>query len=218
VSKSKRPYKKIAMTLSLCMMMIWTMLGTGASLAWFVDTTPDLKNIFQFAEFDLVVSQKQPDGSYKELTADTPIFDDQALYEPGYVQIVYLKVENKGTVPFDYKTAVIVTNYTTATNVYGTTFNLQPHLRFGMVSASTEAGLLAQLATREMAVAQADMPLNNYDTELTPLGDRDSGQNTAYMALIVRMPEAVGNEANYRGDDIPRVELGVTITATQQTQ
>ena len=218
MSKVRKPYKKIAMTLSICLMILWATLGTGASLAWFADTTPELKNIFQFAEFDLVVSQKQPDGTYEAIDANTPIFIDEALYEPGYVQIVYLKVENVGTVPFDYKTAVIVTDYTTATNVYGTTFNLQPYLRFGVVSASTEAELLAQLATREMAVAKADLPLNNYTTEEASLNDKDSGANVAYLALIVRMPESVGNEANYRGEDIPRVELGVTITATQQAQ
>ena len=36
------------------------------------------------------------------------------------------------------------------------------------------------------------------------------------MALIVRMPEDVTNMANYRGDVIPRVELGLIVTATQQ--
>lgn len=36
------------------------------------------------------------------------------------------------------------------------------------------------------------------------------------MALVVRMPEEVGNEANYRGDDIPKVELGIIVKADQQ--
>ena len=39
-----------------------------------------------------------------------------------------------------------------------------------------------------------------------------------YLALIVRMPEEVGNEANYRGKAVPKVELGVIVEATQVMQ
>ena len=34
-------------------------------------------------------------------------------------------------------------------------------------------------------------------------------------ALIVRMPEEVGNVANYRGDTVPEVDLGITVKADQ---
>ena len=34
-----RPYKKIALSLALCLLLIWGLLGTGASLAWFKDTS-----------------------------------------------------------------------------------------------------------------------------------------------------------------------------------
>ena len=55
------------------------------------------------------------------------------------------------------------------------------------------------------------MFLNNYATEKEYL---KAGQET-YMALIVRMPEEIGNVANYRGNTIPRVELGVIVSASQ---
>ena len=38
---------------------------------------------------------------------------------------------------------------------------------------------------------------------------------TVYLALIVRMPEEVANEANYRESDTPKVELGITVKADQ---
>ena len=41
-------------------------------------------------------------------------------------------------------------------------------------------------------------------------------KDTVYMAVIVCMPEEVGNEANYRGTVVPRVELGLIVSATQQ--
>ena len=94
----KTPYKRIALALSLCALLIWAILGTGASLAWFTDTSPEINNIFHFAEFDLVVSHRLTDGKWEEVDSKTKIFDEEALYEPGYVQVVYLKVENKGLI------------------------------------------------------------------------------------------------------------------------
>ena len=64
---------------------------------------------------------------------------------------------------------------------------------------------------RDSAVAVADMPLHNYDTDSAVL---NPGEAT-YIALVVRMPKDVTNIANYRGDDIPEVDLGITVKADQ---
>jgi hypothetical protein len=125
---------------------------------------------------------------------------------------VYLKIENKGTVSFDFKTAVSVTDYTLATNVFGQSFQLQDYLKFGLTTADTEEELFEKVATRNLAKELAVMPLSNYSTETASLG----AKGTVYMALIVRMPEDVANMANYRSDVIPRIELGLIVTATQQ--
>lgn len=205
-------YKKIALSLSLAVLVIWGILGTGTSLAWFVDTDEEVKNVFHFAEFELEVSHRLEDGTWEIVDEDTKIFDDQALYEPGYVQVVYLKIKNKGTVPFDFKTAVSVTDYTLATNVFGQNFQLQDYLKFGLATTATEAQIYEMVATRNLAEEVANMPLSNYATEVASL---DAG-GEVYMALIVRMPEEVDNVANYRGDVIPKVELGLIVSATQQ--
>ncbi len=208
----KKPYKKIALALSLCAILVWAMLGTGASLAWFTDTSEEIKNIFHIAEFDLEVSHRLDDGTYETIEGHTDIFDNNALYEPGYVQVVYLKIENKGTVPFDFQTAITVADYTLATNAFGQHFHLQDYLKFGLITAETEDALEQKVATRDMAKKIATMKLNNYSTELAEL----AANGTLYMALIVRMPEEVANEANYRGTDIPTVELGIIVNATQK--
>lgn len=208
-----KTYKKIAFSLSLVLIAIWGILGTGISLAWFSDTDEEVKNVFHFAEFDLEVSHQLENGDWEKVEQNTKIFDDEALYEPGYTQVVYLKIENKGTVPFDFKTAVSVADYTLATNVFGQSFQLQDHLRFGLTTADTETQLHEKVATRNQAKELAVMPLSNYSTETASL----DAKATIYMALVVRMPEDVDNIANYRGDVIPRVELGLIVTATQQT-
>ena len=207
----KRIYKQIALALSLCALIVWCILGTGASLAWFTDTSPEINNIFHFSEFDLVVSHRLTDGKWEEVDSQTKIFDEEALYEPGYVQVVYLKVENKGTIPFEFYTSVNVNGCIVATNVFGQEFMLQDYLKFGVTTADSEDAMKNSVPNREKAVEIADMPLHNYDTETAVLNPGA----TKYIALIVRMPEEVGNVANYRGDIVPEVDLGITVKADQ---
>ena len=216
----KKPYKRIALALSLCALIIWGILGTGASLAWFTDSTPEINNIFHFAQFDLKVSYLDENKEWTEIKGDTKVFDENALYEPGYVQVVYLKVENEGDVPFDFYTAVNVNDCVVATNAFSQQFMLQDYLRFGVITNVREEDIVSGRMDRETAKENsqilvkdiADMPLHNYDTDTASLAPKE----TKCIALIVRMPEEVGNIANYRGDTIPKVELGITVKAEQQ--
>lgn len=208
----KKPYKKIALALSLCFLIVWGILGTGASLAWFTDASPELNNIFHFADFQLSVSHRTEDGTWEVVDSETKIFDENALYEPGYVQVVYLKVENLGDRPFSFHTAVNVNDCVIATNVFGQKFMLQDFLKFGVTASDTEIEMDNSVAIRDKAVEIANMPLHNYyETDNAVL---DAG-STKYIALIVRMPEEVTNVANYRGETIPKVELGITVKAEQ---
>ncbi len=213
-STKKIHCKRIALALSLFALVLWGILGTGASLAWFADTSPEINNIFHFAEFDLEVSHRLPDGSWEAVDSQTKIFDEKALYEPGYVQVVYLKVENKGTVPFAFYTAVNVNGCTVATNAFGQPFVLQDYLKFGITASDTEAEMKNSIPDRDAAAKLADMPLHNYDTDTTVL----KPGTTKYIAVIVRMPKEVGNAANYRGSTVPKVELGITVKADQITE
>lgn len=209
----RKLFTKTALALSVCLMIIWCILGTGSSIAWFVDESPEIRNNFNFAEFDLVVSHKTEDG-YEEIKADTKIFDDKALYEPGYVQVVYLKIENKGTVGFDYDFAVVPNLQTIvrAKNVYGQEIYLPEFLKFGVVFADSEAELTQMLETRDLAKQRATTALSSY----TSKPDNLQAGGEKFAAVIIRMPEEVGNAANYRGSTPPSVELGITVQAMQE--
>lgn len=208
-----RKYRKFALALSSFAVIVWLFLGAGASLAWFTAADEEVQNIFHFAEFDLEVSYRLPDGNWKTIEGATEIFDPSARYEPGYTQVVYLKVENLGQVPFNFETAVSATNFDIATNVYGKRFLLQDYLRFGLAIADTESAMDAAVRTREQASQIATRKLSNYSTEAALL----EANETQYIALVVCMPEEVDNHANYRGEVIPTVELGIIVRATQQT-
>ncbi len=219
---NKTPYKRIALALSLCVLVIWAILGTGTSIAWFTDTSPEVKNIFNFADFDLKVSHYDKNKNWSEVDATTAVFDKEALYEPGYVQVVYLEIKNEGTSSFDFSTAVIVNDCPPRQNVFGNTFLLQEHLKFGVITNITKQEIENGTLEREIAKNNstidlkeiADTPLHRYDTTTDTLKANES----KYIAIIVRMAEDVGNVANYRGDDVPYVELGITVKADQTTK
>ena len=211
---NKNRIKKVALSLSTVMLLMWFIMGTGTSLAWFTDTDEEIKNVFHFAEFDLEVSYKAEDGKWKSIEGSSELFDDEALYEPGFTQVVYLKVENKGDVPFLFDTAVSVTDYTPGVNMFGQRFYLQNYLLFGVVSNDNEQALYDTLADRDLAKTIANTGLGNYASEESTL--LEAGGAT-YMALIVYMPEHVDNVANYREGTVPKVELGVIVRATQLT-
>lgn len=209
----RKIFTKTALVLSACLMILWCILGTGSSIAWFVDESPEIRNNFNFAEFDLVVSHKTEDG-YEEVKSDTKIFDDEAIYEPGYVQVVYLKIENKGTVAFNYDLAVVPNLQTIvrAKNVYGQDIYLPEILKFGVVFADTEAELTQKLANRDLAEKLATTDLSSYTSE----PDHLQAEGEAFVAVIVRMPREVGNAGNYRGNTPPSIELGITVQAMQE--
>lgn len=211
----RRMLTKTALILSFVLFALWWMLGTTATLAWFEDTSPEVKNQFYFGELKLKVSFKKDNMSgYAPLDASTEVFDRYALYEPGYTQVIYLKIENVGDVDFDYKMSVTVDkdiqHTRTALNVYGQEIYLPNYLRYGVLFADSEPEL-----TRLVAQKLADeYILDTWSKQSEkPLV---AGDEPCYAALIVYMPEEVGNEANYRDDHAPMVGLGITILAQQE--
>ena len=211
----RKNYTRALLVLSAVIMVVWGLMGAGTSLAWFTDTDEVVENVFHFADFEVQAEYRDKNGTWKSIEGDTAIFDKDALYEPGYTEVIYLRVTNKGDVPFDFKTAVMVTDYSEPTNIFGQRFHLQDYLSFGLTPpVSSEKEMDALVADRELAMAYATMELSNYAIEVAEL---DDGQ-TVYMALVVHMPKEVGNAANYIGDTVPKVFLGLIVTATQQTK
>lgn len=210
----KKKWRKAVLALSALLFVIWWALGTGATLAWFSDRD-EVRNEFQIGLLDMNVSYKNDVVTeYTSLQNATRVFNDKALYEPGYTQVVYMKIENNGDVDFKYKLAITVKHESEATNVLGGTFKLSKYLCFGAVFAETEAELKEavkdRLAAREQAVYY---PLDTW-SEVSPYVF-ETKEKPHYCALILYMPEEVGNIANYRESVIPEVQLGISVFAQQ---
>ena len=137
----KRKWTKAALAFSACLFLLWWALGTGATLAWFSDADT-VRNEFQIGLLKLDVSYRNDIVTeYTPLQGATKAFNDDALYEPGYTQVVYLKIENNGDVDFRYKIAVTVAKAINGKNAWGEDIYLPNYLRYGVVFAETEAQL-----------------------------------------------------------------------------
>lgn len=204
--------KRAALILSLVAFLLWGMLGTGASVAWFTDSGEVVENSFAVGTLELDVQYRNEVMlHYEPVTQTEGIFNDGALYEPGYTQVLYLRIENTGDQPFDYRVAIDSVRWTNSVNVYGSTLHLPDYLRFGVVFGDSEMLLDRELARENALEEFAVLKTNQYSAYDTV--SLQPGQ-VRYAALVVYMPENVGNEANFR-DDPPRVELGITVFAQQ---
>lgn len=199
---TKRSLIASVLSVLLCIAML-----IGTTFAWFTDRVTNVNNKIVAGNLDVELYYK--DGEeYKTVEADTALFHQDDLWEPGYTQTVYLKVKNEGTLALKYQFAVNVIKEIKGTNVDGEEFSLSDYLVFGQAVNDTEV----TYATREDAwtAAGATQGLKDYTDEQVLLSNEEK-----FIALVVYMPTTVGNEANYRGDNIPSIELGVDLVATQ---
>ena len=212
----KKKWRKAALALSACLFVLWWALGTGATLAWFSDTDT-VRNEFQIGLLKMDVSYRNDIvKEYTPLRGTTEAFNDEALYEPGYTQVVYLKIENIGDTAFNYKIAVTVEDAQNGKNTWGEDIYLPNYLRYGVVFGKTEADVQQQVKDRLTAKTHAPNDWGTLGTwsQKAPY-TFDVDEKPHYAALIVYMPEEVGNKANYRGFDVPQVKLGITVFAQQ---
>lgn len=213
---NRRKFTKIAFVFSVCLLVLWSLLGIQSTIAWYRDETPVAKNTFDIQELDLVVYHKVGDD-WEEVDKDTKLFNEEALYEPGYTQVVYLKIENNGDVDFDYKMAVDMISFVPGESVLGNTIYLPNYLKFGAIIEEDEIQLNRELARSKAVDDMHEMlPLNTYSSEKGELDANKGEDSVDYAAIVIHMPEGIGNEANYRGNAIPEIQLGITVKASQR--
>ena len=212
---NKKSMKRALISSLLIMAMCFTMLA-GTTYAWFTDSVTSANNIIKSGKLDVEVEyyvpadDQHPDGQWLALAADTKLFDDAALYEPGYTQVAYIKVKNAGTLALKYKLAATIVSETEGVNMNGESFKLSDYLVFGSKSVDDV------YPTREAALADIDPDKKLNDLDVDDAGNLLPDASSGIIALIINMPTTVGNEANY-GETQPKITLGLTVFATQYT-
>ena len=215
-NSTKRSLILSALSLLLCFSML-----IGTTFAWFTDEVSSKNNIIKAGNLDVELEfAKVVDGqitNWETVNERDDVFDRNALWEPGRVEVVYLKVSNLGTLSLKYQLGVNVDAETVGETEKGEAVKLSEHLVFKVVDLTEEP---TAAYTREEAIAAAGTvkglkDYNGMTTKLDPKSDDPTVNDEDYVALIVYMPESVGNEANYRGDKIPAITLGINLFATQ---
>lgn len=203
---TRRALLMSVLSLVLCVSML-----VGTTFAWFTDSVTSARNTIQSGNLD--VELKYWDGdSYEDVTASTKLFDDAALWEPGYTEVTYLQVKNAGSLALKYQLAVNVYDEVIGKSKTGADIKLSDYLVFKAVESDTD---LADTYTRETAktAAGTERGLNSYSTEVKALKETNESD---YVALVIYMPDEVGNEANHNGVNVPSIQMGVSLYATQE--
>lgn len=209
--------KRALLTSVLALVLSLAMLA-GSTFAWFTDTASTGVNRIVSGNLDVGLQYwgVGEDGQKKWLTAEDSkkLFDENALWEPGYTQIVYLKVKNNGNLALTYAMQITPVHETVGVNVDGEEFKLSDYIKFGWTAFTVDGDGAPVALDREAAQtgvgdgAQLGTTLHRQAAEPMEAGAEE------LVALVAWMPENVGNEANYSTVQ-PTIELSLKVLATQ---
>ena len=203
---TKRALLMSALSLLMCVSML-----IGSTFAWFTDSVSSMNNIIKSGNLDVELEYYDGD-SWEKVTATTNVFEENTLWEPGHTEVVYLRVSNLGTLALKYNLGINIVSEIESINVAGETLRLSDYIKFGAIE-DVETPYADRKAALD-AVAEAKVLSAGY----TKAGSIEAGADADYVALVVYMPETVGNEANYRtGEVAPEITLGLNLMATQYT-
>ncbi|MBQ2741263.1 MAG: hypothetical protein IJF32_00515 [Oscillospiraceae bacterium] len=223
MTNSKATRKAFFMSM-LSLLLCFTML-MGATFAWFTDTVTSTNNIIKSGNLDIELYYQLEGESadkWTKVTESSNIFKEDALWEPGYTEVVRLKAVNEGSLALKYQLGVNVVNEITSTNVNGGELKLSDHIKFGLIDGNADgydrddAIAAVDAAATELAEAYTSDVISLYPEKYT--GDDASATypQEKVVTLVVYMPTTVDNVANHAKDaDVPKINLGLNVSATQ---
>ncbi len=215
MSKSKS--LKQALCVSLLSIVICCAMLIGTTFAWFTDSVSSANN--KIASGNLDVELYQVKGGVETLvTEGTNLFSENALWEPGYTEVIYLKVKNAGALALKYQLSIQVVDKVIGQTADGKDIDLTNFIEYGITEVEHEFtdDAAGRTAARDAVSDSAALISEAYTS---PDGYLTAGASTENLiALVVYMPENVDNDANYgAGKTQPEITLGVTLVATQDT-
>ena len=207
---TKRALLLSALSLLMCVSML-----IGSTFAWFTDSVTSGNNIIKSGNLDIELEYWNG-TEWKDVKGASDILTN-TLWEPGVTDVAYLRVANAGSLVLKYQLGINILNEIAGKNQAGETFKLSDYIQFGVVEgvngqtgaySKDDAGRAAAIA----AVTDAKKISAGY-TKASTMEPAD----VLYLALVVYMPTDVDNVANHNGTDVPQIDLGINVYATQMT-
>ena len=187
--------KRSMLISGLCLLLTAVML-MGSTFAWFTDSVTNTGNKIEAGTLNVdLLMDKAHNGNYVSIADETgAIFSSDKdgngyNWEPGMTQVVYLAVQNNGSLALNYSFVLDVVDN-----------GLVGSLEYAVLNG-TKAVNMTQVKTWEAVVekATADMPTTGAvgdvtagETSFTPGRVLEAGE-TAYFAMAVHMKEEAGN-------------------------
>lgn len=209
--------KRALLTSVLALVLSLAMLA-GTTFAWFTDTASTGVNRIVSGNLDVGLEYwgVGEDGQKTWLTAEDSkkLFDENALWEPGYTQIIYLRVANNGNLALTYAMQITPVHETVGVNVDGEEFKLSDYIKFGWTTFKVDGAGAPVALDREAAQTGVGEGAQLGTTLHRQAAKPMAADAKELVALVAWMPEDVGNEANYSTVQ-PTIELSLKVLATQ---
>ena len=203
---TKRALLASVMALFLCFTML-----LGTTFAWFTDSVTSANNIIKSGNLDITLEYFDIEAdAWKDVKDSADILTGD-LWEPGYTDVAYLRIKNNGSLALKYALSVNIISEKSGVNKDGETFSLSDYIYFDVVDGKQPA--FADRAEAMAAVDSATKIARGYSQSGSLAADSDY----VYLAMVVYMPTTVGNVANHNGVDVPEIDLGINVFATQDT-
>ncbi len=208
---AKTKSTKFALLSSVLALFLCFAMLIGSTFAWFTDSVTSANNIIQSGTLDIILEYYDAeDEKWKDVKDSADILTGD-LWEPGYTDVAYLRIKNNGSLALKYALSVNVVSEKEGTNRAGETFKLSDYIYFDVVEGKEPA---FANRTEAMAAVDSETKISKGYAQSASLG---ANSEFVYLAMVVFMPNDVGNDANHNGENIPEINLGINIFATQDT-
>lgn len=237
---TKRALLSSVMALFLCFTML-----LGTTFAYFTDSATSGVNKIVAGNLDIgvyyaypsdVVDGDIPENAWNPLTADESVFNAEALWEPGYTEAVFFKFDNEGSLALQYQLKIDILKETLGKTKDGADIQLSNYIQTYICNNFAWNYQSFLFTERDQATDPVGAPDPFYDTLYNAANaDANRADNyeenalsldswqwldpteSTYATLVLWMPTTVGSEANHDGENVPSVDLGINVIATQYT-
>ena len=194
----------IASVLALC--MCFSML-VGTTFAWFTDSVTSSGNIIKSGSLEIALEKWN--GTKWEDASTGPIFNYDK-WEPGYTQVVNLRVRNLGTLALKWQAVI-----TTEKNLSILADVINVYVRSGKVEADVKVPTDARISDFD-AGNFTKYTLREFINSVGSInkGNLKEKNESDYLGIVLAMDTAAGNE--YQNLDLGG-KFNLTILATQDT-
>lgn len=206
---NKNLTKRALLTSVIAMLVCFTML-LGTTYAWFTDSVSSANNIITSGNLDIELYWSTDATNWQIVDENTNVFSNE-LWEPGHTEVFYLKVVNEGALALKYQLGINVESEVQGKNVEGKLFKLSDYIEFDVIEGVQTA---FDNRTDALAVVEEGKVISAGFSRFATLENTDDAD---YLAMVVYMPTTVGNAANHDGENIPSIDLGINLVATQYT-